>query len=124
MDSYGKGRVLRAITDSCVCLQARSRRFPTSIEPLAEPDNGPLGPPQPMATWAHGNRPRPGLPGAAPPSSDDAGAVCDDDELHAVAGIELGLDARDVRLDGGLPDEQARGYLGVGGALRHELQDL
>ena len=50
--------------------------------------------------------------------------VGDDDRLGAVPEIELGQDRRDVRLDGGLADDELFGDLGIAHATREKSEDL
>src|SRR4051794_24410897 len=56
--------------------------------------------------------------------SDQAGLVGEHDELDAVAQAELLEDVRDVRLHGGVGDDERRGDLGVREALGDEPEDL
>src|SRR5690348_16533225 len=55
---------------------------------------------------------------------DEAALVGKDDSLDAVAESELHQDARDVRLDGCLADDEAGRDLGVGEAAGEELEHL
>ena len=55
---------------------------------------------------------------------DEAGFVGEDDGLGAVVEVELGEDACDVGLDGGVADDELAGDVGVGEAARDEPQHL
>src|SRR3954468_5378938 len=54
----------------------------------------------------------------------EACLVGEDDGLDAVAEVELLEDVSDVRLDGGVTDEQLLGDLGVGEAACDQLEDF
>jgi hypothetical protein len=55
---------------------------------------------------------------------EDPGLVGEHDGLDAVAKIQLLEDVRDVRLDGGLADEELFSDLGVRHASRHQAKDV
>jgi hypothetical protein len=56
--------------------------------------------------------------------ADDSAFVGEDDDLDAVAEVELGEDAGDMAFDGRVAEVELRGDLGVGEAAREQPQDL
>jgi hypothetical protein len=52
--------------------------------------------------------------------TDEAGLVRDHDGVDAIAQVELGQDAVDVRLDGRFSEDESRGDLAVGEARGDE----
>ena len=81
-----------------------------------------------MTRWCRPGR-APGLVGregcrSGLAGSDEPGLVGDDDQLCAVARVELGQDAGDVGLDGGGADVEPGADLGVGQSLGDQGEDV
>src|SRR5215208_249382 len=92
---------------------ASNRTCPTSRWPTWPAR--PTGPGATRRRWPYARSERGPRLGARRPVArrDQAGFVGHDDSLHAVANAELGQDALDVRLDGGLAEDEFLGDLAV-----------